>query len=58
MEILVHPIRSEELYDRALAEVDVLMDAEHGTPEGTRLDLLVTLIEAYEARDWSIDALP
>jgi HTH-type transcriptional regulator / antitoxin HigA len=32
------------------------MDALPGTPEGARLDVLVTLIEAYEARLWTIDA--
>ena len=31
------------------------MDAEPGTSEGDRLDILVTLIEAYEARHWRID---
>lgn len=56
MEICVRPIRSEDDYDTALAEVDGLMDAEPGTPEGDRLDVLVTLIEAYEAKRWRIEA--
>ena len=56
MEITVRPIRTEEDYDAALAEVDALMDASPGTPEGERLDVLVTLIEAYEARHWAIEA--
>jgi HTH-type transcriptional regulator / antitoxin HigA len=56
MEILVRPIRTEADYDAALAETDALMDAEPGTPEGDRLDVLVTLIEAYEARHWPIEA--
>jgi HTH-type transcriptional regulator / antitoxin HigA len=55
MEIRVRPIRNEEDYEAALAEVDALMDAAPGTPEGDRLDVLVTLIEAYEARHWNID---
>ena len=55
MEIKVRPIRTEEDYEAALAEVDKLMDAAPGTPEGDRLDVLVTLIEAYEARHWDID---
>jgi HTH-type transcriptional regulator / antitoxin HigA len=55
MEMTIRPIRNEEDYDAALAEVDALMDARPGTPEGDRLDVLVTLIEAYEARHWSID---
>lgn len=56
MEIRVRPIHNEDDYEAALAEVDSLMDAAPGTPEGERLDVLVTLIEAYEARHWAIDA--
>ncbi|HEV2145864.1 MAG TPA: helix-turn-helix domain-containing protein [Longimicrobiaceae bacterium] len=56
MEITVRPIQTEEDYDAALSEVDALMNAEPGTPEGARLDVLVTLIEAYERRHWPIDA--
>ena len=54
MNVMVRPIRTEDDYDAALAEVDGLMDATPGTPEGDRLDILVTLIEAYEAKHWSI----
>jgi len=56
MLVKVRPIRSEADYDAALAEVSGLMDAAPGTPEGDRLDILVTLIEAYEARHWPIEA--
>jgi HTH-type transcriptional regulator/antitoxin HigA len=56
MEIMVRPIHTEDDYDAALALVATLMDAEPGTPEGDRLDVLVTLIEAYEARHWAIAA--
>ena len=56
MEITVRPIHDENDYEAALAEVDALMDAEPGTPEGYRLDVLVTLIEAYEARHWVVEA--
>jgi HTH-type transcriptional regulator / antitoxin HigA len=55
MEISVRPIRNEDDYEVVLAEVDELMDAAPGTPEGDRLDVLVTLVEAYEARHWDID---
>jgi HTH-type transcriptional regulator / antitoxin HigA len=51
----IRPIRTEEDYDAALAEIDTLMDAEADTPEGDRLDVLVTLVEAYEAKHWHID---
>jgi HTH-type transcriptional regulator/antitoxin HigA len=52
----VSPIRSEEEHDAALAEVERLMAAQPGTLEGDRLEVLVTLIEAYEARHHRIDA--
>jgi HTH-type transcriptional regulator / antitoxin HigA len=55
MDIKVRPIRSEEDYEAVLTEIDELMDAEPGTSEGDRLDVLVTLVEAYEARHWQID---
>jgi HTH-type transcriptional regulator/antitoxin HigA len=51
----IKPIRTEADYDAALAEIDALMDAEPGSAEGDRLDILVTLVEAYEARHWRID---
>jgi HTH-type transcriptional regulator/antitoxin HigA len=56
MEVTVRSIQSEDDYDAALADVETLMDAVPGTPEGARLDVLATLIEAYEARNWKIDA--
>ena len=51
----IKPIKTEADYDAALAEIATLMDAEPGTPEGDRLDVLVTLVEAYEAKRWPID---
>ena len=56
MEISVRPIRTEADYDAALAEVEAMMNAMPGTAEGDRFDVLVTLIEAYEARHWAIEA--
>ncbi len=56
MEITIRPIHNEADYEAALAEIDSLMDAIPGTPEGDRLDVLVTLVVAYEARHWAIDA--
>lgn len=49
------PIRSEADYDEALAEVDILWGAMAGTPEGDRLDILATLIDAYEAKIYPMD---
>jgi HTH-type transcriptional regulator/antitoxin HigA len=51
----VKPVRSEADYESALAEIDRLMDARPGTPEGDRLDVLTTLVEAYEARHHPIN---
>lgn len=51
----IHPIRTELDYDVALAEVERLIDADPDTPEGDSLDILVTLIEAYEAKHHVID---
>ena len=51
----IKPIKTETDYDEALAEIASLMDAELGTPEGDRLDVLVTLVEAYEEKQWQID---
>ena len=39
----------------ALAEIETLMRAEPGTPEGNRLDVLATLVEAWEARHMPIE---
>ena len=50
------PIRNEADYDAALAEIDRLMGAAPGTPEGDALEVLVTLVERYEAEHWVIDA--
>jgi HTH-type transcriptional regulator / antitoxin HigA len=54
MQISVQPINTDADYRAALALVDSLFDAEPGTPEGDHLDVLVTLIEAYEERHWEI----
>lgn len=51
----IKPIRSEADYDVALAEVERLWGARSGTPEGDRLDVLATLIDAYESEHDSID---
>jgi HTH-type transcriptional regulator/antitoxin HigA len=44
----IKPIRTEKDYDAALSEVEHLWGAKLGTPEGDRLDVLATLIDAYE----------
>lgn len=51
----VKPIRSEADYEAALESVAALWGSPIGTPEGDRLDVLATLIDAYEARHHAID---
>ena len=51
----VRPIRSRADYRKALKEIDSLMAAKKDTAEGDRLDVLATLIEAYEAERFPID---
>jgi HTH-type transcriptional regulator/antitoxin HigA len=51
----IAPIRNKRDYRRALSEIEALMNAKRGTPEGDRLDLLVTLVEAWEARHYPMD---
>ncbi|WP_225199252.1 type II toxin-antitoxin system HigA family antitoxin [Gluconobacter oxydans] len=49
------PIRNEADYDAALEEVGRLWGAKSGTPDGDKLDVLATLIDAYEAKHHPID---
>ncbi len=49
------PIKTEADYRQALAEVERLFDAGLNTPEGNKLEILVTLIEAYEEKHYPID---
>jgi HTH-type transcriptional regulator/antitoxin HigA len=56
IEIQIKPIRNEADYDAALAAINSLMGAPADTPEGDALDVLVTLVEAYEAERWPVEA--
>ena len=51
----IKPIRTEKDYDAALREVERLWGAKSGTAEGDRLDVLATLIEAYEDKKYPMD---
>ncbi|MCI5218184.1 MAG: transcriptional regulator [Candidatus Electrothrix sp. LOE2] len=46
----IRPIKTETDYSKALKAVEKLMGAKRNTPEGDRLDVLATLIEAYEEK--------
>ena len=49
------PIRTKADYERALTQVELLWGSKSGTPEGDRLDVLATLIDAYEAERYPMD---
>ena len=51
----VTPIKTKRDYERALREIEGLMDAKRGTPAGDRLDVLVTLVEAWGAKHYPMD---
>jgi len=50
----IQPIKNERDHEAALAEIDRLFNAKPNTTEGDRLDLWVTLVEAYEAKHHAI----
>ncbi|MFN2295689.1 MAG: type II toxin-antitoxin system HigA family antitoxin [Candidatus Promineifilaceae bacterium] len=50
----IKPIRTEIDYEEALQEIERLWDAKPGTPEGDKLDILATLVEAYEEKEYPI----
>lgn len=52
----IRPIRSEADHEAALVEIERLWGAKTGTPEGDRLDVLATLVDAYEASHYTFDA--
>ena len=46
----IRPIKSKTDHRAALKDIERLLDATPGTPDGDRLDVLVTLVEYYEAQ--------
>jgi len=50
----IKPIKTEADYQAVLEEIEKLFDAALDTPEGDRLEVLVTLVEAYEEKHYSI----
>jgi HTH-type transcriptional regulator / antitoxin HigA len=50
----IRPIRTEETYEAACRRIDELFQAEPGSPEEEELDILVTLVDAYEAERFDI----
>ena len=53
----IRPIRTDDDHRRVLEVLEGLWAAEPGTDDYDRLDVLATLVEAYEARRWPIPEL-
>jgi len=51
----IRPIRTDEDHRAALAEIEACWGAPEGTEEGDELDVLLALVELYEAKRWPID---
>jgi HTH-type transcriptional regulator/antitoxin HigA len=51
----IKPIKTKRDHEAALEQIEQLMGAKGNSPEGDRLDVLVTLVEAYEARHFPLE---
>jgi HTH-type transcriptional regulator / antitoxin HigA len=51
----IRPIKTDTDYRETLREIETLMSAKPGTEDGDRLDVLVTLVEAYERMHFPMD---
>ena len=51
----IRPIRTKQDHERALRRIETLMEAELGTEEGDELEVLATLVEAYEEKHFPVD---
>ena len=51
----IAPLKNRRDYRHALKEIEILMQARRNTPEGDRLDVLVTLVEAWERKHYPLD---
>jgi HTH-type transcriptional regulator/antitoxin HigA len=51
----IKPIKTDADYRAALEEIETLMMAAPDSSEGKKLDVLVTLVEAYEAKHYPLD---
>jgi HTH-type transcriptional regulator/antitoxin HigA len=51
----IRPIRNDEDHRAALTEIDRCWGAAEGTEDSDKLDVLVALVESYEAKRWPID---
>lgn len=51
----IKPIKTDADYRASLKEIENLMTAQSGSPEGEKLDVLVTLVEAYERNHYPLN---
>ena len=51
----IHPVKTEADYESALEEIDRLWGSPEGSADGDRLDVLLVLVEDYEAKHHAID---
>ena len=51
----IRPIRTDEDHRAALAEIEACWGAPEGTEEGDKLEVLVALVELYEAKRWPVE---
>jgi HTH-type transcriptional regulator/antitoxin HigA len=58
MDMAIKPVRTESDHELALKEIEELWSAEPGTDDADRLDVLATLVDAYEAKHHPIRAVP
>ena len=52
----IKPIKNEEDYSQTLSYIESLMDAKPNTPQMDELEVLTTLVEAYEEQHYKIEA--
>ncbi len=53
--MIIKPIKTERDYQNALKQIEKLWDAKPNTAKGDRLEVLVTLVEAYEEKHYKIE---
>src|SRR5580704_12185255 len=55
-DVNIRPIRTDQDHRAALAQIKACWGAPEGSEKGDRLDVLVTLVESYEAKRWPIES--
>ena len=53
----IKPIKTDADHEAALREIEALWGAAEGSADGDRLDVLATLVEAYEEKRWPLDEM-